>query len=280
MKRKKPGKTVSLLMVLLIYILAFLVGFWGVMELKIPSPLWQMAYANLMAAVVIYFFSKFMDNSSLFTPFWSIAPILTAFYWLLPNLFMKTISFYQWVGIALILFWGLRLTLHWMLRWEGFRQEDWRFQALRKQTRHWYWTFSLVAIHLLPSALVFLATLPLYFVFERPPTVPVTGIWVVAVFIMVLGVGLETVADFQLLKFNGNTSNRNKLLRSGVWAKLSHPNYVGEMLFWWGIYLYAISFYLPLWRLFLGPTLITFTFYFILIPWMDKHLENRKNDGK
>ena len=43
MKRKKINKPLSLLIVFLIYALAFMVAFWGVLELKIPSPLWQMA---------------------------------------------------------------------------------------------------------------------------------------------------------------------------------------------------------------------------------------------
>ncbi len=276
MKRRKLNKPLSLIVVLLIYALAFMVGFWSVLELKIPSPLWQMAYANLIATVIIYFFSKFMDNSSVYDPYWSIAPILTVFYWLLPNFYMKTVSVYQWTGLALVFVWGLRLTLNWMLRWKGMDDEDWRYREIREKTKHWYWPASLLGIHLMPTVIIFLGILPLYFVFASPQAVPSIGLWVLSVVILLAAIVLEAVADFQLLKFKGNLKNKKKLLQSGIWKKIPHPNYVGEMLFWWGIYLYAISFSSELWRLFLGPGLITLLFLFVSIPWMDKHLKKLK----
>ncbi len=261
-------------MVLLIYALAYMVSFWAVMELKIPSPLWQAAYANLIATVVVYFFSKFMDNASLYGPYWGLTPILLTFYWLLPDFFLETVSVYQWILFGLVFVWGLRLTLNWLLRWNGFSDEDWRYVLLRKKSGHWYWPVSLVGTHLLPSVLIFLGILPVYFISGHPGK-PQTGWFVAALVILVFSIVLEAVADFQLLKFRGNPRNKNKILRNGVWGRVQYPNYTGEILFWWGIYLYAISFRLELWRLFLGPALITFLFLVVSIPLMDKHLKER-----
>ncbi len=280
MKRKKINKPVSLLVVALIYALAFMAAFWSVLELKIPSPLWQMAYANLIATVIIYFFSKFTDNSSLYDPYWSIAPILLSFYWMLPNIFMKTVSIYQWVGLGLVFVWGLRLTLNWMLRWKGFQDEDWRYVAIRRKTKNWYWPVSLIGIHLMPTVMIFLGMLPLYFVFGKSQAVPATGPWVLSVAIIVIAIVLEATADFQLLKFKGNPKNNNKLLQSGIWKKIPHPNYVGEILFWWGIYFFAVSFSRELLRLFLGPGLITLLLLFVSMPWMDKKLREKVRSQK
>ncbi len=279
MKRKKINKPVSLLIVVLIYALAFMVAFWGVMELKIPSPLWQMAYANLIATVIIYFFSKFTDNSSLFDPYWSVAPIMTTFYWLLPSIFMGSVSVYQWIIFGLIFVWGLRLTLNWILRWKGFQDEDWRYVAIRNKTKNWYWPVSLVGIHLLPTTLIFLGMLPLYFVF-RTHQEPQIWLFVIAALLLVVAISMESVADFQLLKFRDSDRNENKLLRTGLWKKMRHPNYTGEILFWWGLFLSAIAFYPVLWRLFLGPGLITILFFFISIPVMDKRLSKKRQKEK
>jgi steroid 5-alpha reductase family enzyme len=275
MKRKKLNKPLSLFVLLLIYALAFMVGFWSVLELKITSPLWQMVYANLIATLIIYFFSKLMDNSSVYDPYWSVAPVVTTFFWLLPQIFTKSVSVYQWIGLALVFIWGFRLTLNWMLRWKGFQDEDWRYVAIRNKTKNWYWPVSLLGIHLFPTLLVFLGILPLYFVFSHNQT-PHLALFYVAVVIIVIAIGLESVADFQLLKFRDTGKNKNKRLRSGLWKTFSHPNYTGEILFWWGVYLYAVAFYLPLWRLFLGPGLITILFYFVSIPMMDAHLNNKR----
>ncbi len=277
MKRKKINKPLSLLIVALIYVLAFMVAFWGVLELKIPSPLWQMAYANLIATVIIYFFSKFMDNSSLYDPYWSVAPIMTSFYWMFPAFLMGRVSVYQWLIFALILIWGLRLTLNWMLRWKGFQDEDWRYVAIRNKTKNWYWPVSLVGIHLMPTVLIFIGMLPLYFVFSYH-TEPRIWLFVPAVLVLIIAIGMESIADFQLLKFKD--ANKNTLLRTGLWGIMRHPNYVGEILFWWGIYLYAIAFFPILWRLFLGPGLITILFYFVSIPMMNNRLKEKRGKGK
>ena len=279
MKRKKINKPVSLFIVVLVYALAFMVGFWGVLELKIPSPLWQMAYANLIATVIIYFFSKFTDNSSLYDPYWSIAPIMTTFYWLLPSIFMGTVSTYQWIILGLIFIWGLRLTLNWLLRWKGFQDEDWRYVAIREKTGHWYWPVSLVGIHLMPTVLIFLGILPLYFVFRNHQE-PRIWLFLLAVLVLVVAIGMESVADFQLLKFRSSNHKKNARLRTGLWGKMSHPNYTGEILFWWGLFLAAIAFYPVLWRLFLGPGLISILFYFVSIPMMDKRLEGKVGEIK
>ncbi len=278
MKRRKLNKPLSLFMVLLIYALAYMVSFWAVMELKIPSPLWQAAYANLIATVVVYFFSKFMDNSSLYDPYWSFTPVLITFYWLLPGFFTGTVSVYQWIIFGLVFVWGLRLTLNWVLRWKGFSDEDWRYVLLREKTKHWYWPVSLVGVHLLPSVMIFLGILPVYFISGRLGE-PQTMWFVAALVILVFAIVLEATADFQLLKFRGDPRNKNKILKQGVWGRMQYPNYTGEILFWWGIYLYAMAFRFELWRLFLGPALITFLFLLISIPLMDKHLKE-KTEGK
>ncbi len=275
MKLKKINKPLSLLLAALIYALAFMVSFWSVLELKIPSPLWQMAIANIEATVIIFFFSKFVDNSGLYDPYWSMAPIMTVFYWLLPSIFLKNVSVYQWLVFAIVLIWGLRLTLNWVLRWQGFRNEDWRYVAIRTKTKNWYWPVSLLGIHLLPTVLIFIGILPLFFVFNYHQN-PRLWLLIPAVLILVVAVGMEAVADFQLLKFKNAKKNRNKLLHNGLWKIMRHPNYAGEMLFWWGIYLYAIAFFPVLWRLFLGPGMITILFYFVSIPIMNKRLQEKQ----
>lgn len=275
MKLRKTNKPLSLLLLVLIYALAFMVSFRSVLELKISSPLWQMAIANLGATVIIFFFSRLVGNSGLYGPYWSVAPIMIAFYWLLPSIFMENVSVYQWLVFAIILIWGLRLTLNWILRWQGLQDEDWRYVAIRNKTKSWYWPMSLLGIHLLPSVLIFLGMLPLFFVFNYHQS-PRLWLLIPAVLILVVAVGMEAVADFQLLKFKNTEKAENQLLRNGLWKIMRHPNYMGEMLFWWGIYFCAIAFFPVLWRLFLGPGLITILFYFVSIPVMDKRLQNKQ----
>jgi steroid 5-alpha reductase family enzyme len=67
----------------------------------------------------------------------------------------------------------------------------------------------------------------------------------------------ELLADYQLVRFQKNPANKGRVLTSGVWRYSRHPNYFGEMMLWWGMWLIALS--LPgSWWTVLGPLTITF----------------------
>lgn len=60
------------------------------------------------------------------------------------------------------------------------------------------------------------------------------GIWC-------LGFLIESVADLQLYLFKNNEKNKGQIMKYGLWKYSRHPNYFGEALVWWGIYLFVSS---------------------------------------
>ena len=71
-----------------------------------------------------------------------------------------------------------------------------------------------------------------------------------------MGFLLESISDFQLVRFKANPENKGKVLNSGFWAYSRHPNYFGETLIWWGIFL--IAFATPnSWWTFISPLVIS-----------------------
>ena len=56
-----------------------------------------------------------------------------------------------------------------------------------------------------------------------------------------LGFLLETIADHQKLTFKGNSANEDKFIQSGLWSLSRHPNYLGEITLWWGLYISAVT---------------------------------------
>ncbi len=54
------------------------------------------------------------------------------------------------------------------------------------------------------------------------------------------GFGLEVVADAQKTRFNANPANQGKFIQTGLWSRSRHPNYVGEMILWFGIALITL----------------------------------------
>jgi len=275
MKLSHLNKFTSLVLVLVIYVLAVLVGLFAALQTHLHSALWQMALANIVATLLVFLFSTLTKNASIYDPYWSLIPILTVFYWFRPLLVFHGATVYHWIVIALVAVWGIRLTINWILRWKGIKDEDWRYTQLREKTKKWFPMANLWGIHLMPTILTFLGSLPLYFFYDvySKPNVP---LFVMAALITFSAIIIETVADYQLRQFRNQAHVKNKMLNSGLWRSFKHPNYLGEVVFWWGIYLFGLSINTAYWRLFLGPVAITFLFVFVSIPMMDQHLQHKK----
>jgi steroid 5-alpha reductase family enzyme len=176
--------------------------------------------------------------------------------------------------LAVVCLWGVRLTANQLARWRGLGDEDFRYRELRARSGRWYWPLSLVGIHVLPTAWVFLGLLAAFPALAGPGG----GLRVLdAVAAVVAGgaVVLETVADWQLRRFQRLRGDPGAVLVSGLWARSRHPNYLGEILFWWGIFLSGVA-AAPGWAwAVVGPLAITLLFVRVSVPWMDRRMAAR-----
>lgn len=84
------------------------------------------------------------------------------------------------------------------------------------------------------------------------------GHWVqwLGLLIWAFGFLWEAISDLQLARFKANPSNRGKLMRTGLWRYSRHPNYFGEIVLWWGIFLIALPWERGYWCLF-SPVIVT-----------------------
>ncbi|MBS1110407.1 MAG: hypothetical protein H6Q88_2399, partial [Anaeromyxobacteraceae bacterium] len=57
----------------------------------------------------------------------------------------------------------------------------------------------------------------------------------------------------------------------GLWAWCRHPNYLGEMGFWWGLWILGFA-ARPGWWTLVGPLSITVLFVFISVPRKDRRM--------
>jgi steroid 5-alpha reductase family enzyme len=224
------------------------------------------AAADLAATLVVFGFSVGHDNSSLYDPYWSVIPLPVAIYWAA----VGEPGLRQVLLLVLVALWGARLTANWAARWRGIRDEDFRYQEIRGRTGRFYWPASFVSIHLLPTIWVFLGLLPLYPALVRPS--PMTALGFVALMVTAAAIAIETIADRQLRAFLRSRRDPEAVLDKGLWGYCRHPNYLGEVLFWWGLYLYGLAAE-PAWAWSaVGPLSITLLFVFISVPWMDRRL--------
>ena len=214
-------------------------------------------------------------NSSLYDPYWSVGPIAIALFLLLVPAAGEADLSRQVLVFVLVALWGLRLTWNWARGWQGLGHEDWRYVDLRGRFGRAYWPGSLAAIHLMPTVLVFLGCLSLYPALVGSPR-GLGALDLVAFAVTLAAVVIESAADAQLHAFRAAKPEPGAVLSTGLWALSRHPNYFGEVLFWWGLYLFALAADPGWWPAVVGPVAITLLFAFVSIPMIERRMLSRR----
>lgn len=233
------------------------------------NPLVAAAVADLAATIVVFVFSLALRNSSLYDPYWSVAPPLLVLYW-----WLQSAAGFQplaWLAFVLICLWAVRLTANWARGWQGLMDEDWRYRRLQGQLGPWYWPVSFLGIHLLPTAVVFVGVLPVFALLQSQREVD----WALALLAIVIGtsaVALEAQADRQLRRFRELRTSPEQLLTTGVWGWCRHPNYLGELGFWLSLGLLARAAGVSWWLSGVGFLVMLGLFVIVSIPMIEKKL--------
>ena len=267
------SKTKSLWIVAGIYAATIIAGGFLTVYLENSGDLLaKLFFIDVILTVLVFIFSFRFGNSSIYDPYWSVIPFAMLLYW----------WYYSGVGATtpqvmltflVVSIWSSRLTYNWVRRWRGLQDEDWRYVRFKQQTGKWYLMVNFLGIHMFPTIVVFVAAVPLYYLLTFPH--PLTWINYIGVVISFLGIWVEWLADYQLHAFKYKQHNPIAVMRFGIWRYLRHPNYLGEIMFWLGLAIMAVSPYTT-WHLFVGPLLMFVLFVFISIPMMEKHLLTTK----
>ncbi len=261
-----------------VYLAALLAGLavgWLAWELE---PLWMILAADLAATLVVFVFSRIFGNTSLYDPYWSLAPPVIVLAWLLhpeaPG---------EWLRGGVILFlvslWSARLTWNCLRRWKSLDQEDWRYVLLKERFGGGAASFAvdLAALHLLPTLFVWLALTPVWAAVMRAEA-GLGVLDILAALVTFGAIGLEHVADQQLWRFRRGAGQAGRRCREGLWRYLRYPNYAGEQLFWCGLFLFCLAGAPGWWVTIIGPAAMVGLFQFGSIPLMKTRLRERGRD--
>ena len=171
--------------------------------------------------------------------------------------------------------WGLRLSAY--LTWRNWgKGEDPRYGLWREKSGKHFWIVSLFKVFLLQSMFLWAISISIqYGVASKKPEM-FTWLDVCGLMLWVFGFVFETVGDWQLAAFKSNPANKGKVMDRGLWAYTRHPNYFGECLIWWGIFIIALSAPGSWWTV-LSPLIITTVLLKMTgIPLTEKSLMNRR----
>ncbi|HVU01121.1 MAG TPA: DUF1295 domain-containing protein [Polyangiaceae bacterium] len=254
------------------YATALAVAVFGALPLSGRHPLWVAAAADALATVVVFGWSRAFDNSSLYDPYWSVAPPFLLAYFTSTGA-IPVGAPRLWLGSAVVSAWAVRLTVNCLRRWEGFGHEDFRYVDLRQKHGRLYWGVSFLGIHLFPTVLVFLGSVPLFWVGTSSVAPSVLDFAGAAVAFFATWV--EARADAELRRFVTSPREPGAILSSGLWKNSRHPNYFGEIAFWWGVWLLGLGAGAPAWSV-AGAVAITLLFVFVSVPMMDARMLARR----
>lgn len=265
------GKTTGLMINALVYTAAFALA--SIPFFLVRNLLLAELFFTVAATAVIYIVSLFLADTSLYDPYWSVAPPVM--------LLLAMVRDHLWNRNGMLLFlavmlWALRLTWNWIRTYRGVGHEDWRYAKFRKTLKKLpFELLNFFGFMLMPTVVTYAGLVGALYVIQdnREPVV----IWP-GVAVMLLGVALEHMADKSLHVFLDQHAGSMRTCREGIWRYSRHPNYLGEMLFWTGIFVAYYAVYMDRWQRGLGFLLIIGVFVFASIPLMEAHnLERRKD---
>ena len=257
----------SFVKIFFVYAVALGAGVMTYFALPLDSWL-SLLIADVVATVVVFLYSVLFNNASVYDPYWSVQPIVIVAFACIGKPFSLTWLF-PLIAVGL---WGLRLTANWAYTFKGMQHQDWRYTDLKNKTGAFYPFVNFFGIHMVPTLIVYACVMPVFMVIQagvafNPWSIPFFAV-------SILAATWQGIADCQMHKFRKNGTGG--FIRVGLWKYSRHPNYLGEIMMWWGIAGYAVMLMPSAWYLLVGATLNTLLFLFISIPMADKRQSKKE----
>lgn len=231
------------------------------------SLLLQSALIILICMTILFLVATKIRNNSIIDIFWGPGFLIISLFSLLTA---DQITAKKIILLCMVALWSLRLSGHIFLRNKG-RGEDFRYLEWRKQWKYFYLR-SYLQVFILQGAIMIIVASPLILVIssasEHIGILELSGI-----VLFISGFLIESIADYQLKKFKASGSS-GKLMTSGLWQFSRHPNYFGEAVLWWGIWLMAIPEIDGLFSI-ISPVIITLLLRYVSgVPLLEKKQES------
>ena len=266
----RSNRAIGLVIILLSYVAAIAVGL-AVFRRLAFDPWLSILLADIAATLVIWVSSIIFDNATVYDPYWSVQPIVIL------GLLLFRVGLFDTASVLLFLvvcIWGVRLTANWIFTFSGLNRQDWRYDLIKSKTGKLFPLASLFGIQLLPTLIVYFCILPaIVFITESDAFNYLT---VIGLLVSLAGLTLEAIADHQMHEFKKVNHDRALIIREGLWRYSRHPNYLGELMMWWGVFVVLLSARPDGWSLGIGALLNTALFLFISIPMAEGNMARYK----
>lgn len=214
----------------------------------------------LLSAVVVFIYmtlfyirAQKLKNNSIVDVAWGLGFVVLA---ILTLITAESMASRQLVITALVVIWGLRLAWHIGRRNAG-KPEDFRYAEMRRRWGDRAAITGFFKIFMLQGLLMYLIGYPLILLNMRLNSGWSFLDWV-GLLMWICGFYFQVVGDYQLRQYvRYEKKGANDIMMRGLWRYTRHPNYFGEALMWWGIYVIVLNVHSG-WLAIFSPILITF----------------------
>lgn len=258
--KREIGRGLSFIIVAAVYVLVA-ICVCSVYTLIEGRQLFRLFAADVAATVLVFVFSCLLGNASVYDPYWSVLPIMV----LAPMTLVSTCTSKTILFLA-VAFWGIRLTSNWAYTFHGLGYQDWRYTQLKAKAGKLYPVVNLTGIHMFPTIVVFLCLIPAITVMSEAPQY--RPLCLIGILICFCAVVLQLISDVQMQEYRKEKAT--PFMETGLWKYSMHPNYLGEILMWWGVAIYAVILLGFRWYLIVGAIVNNLMFLFISIPMADR----------
>lgn len=172
-----------------------------------------------------------------------------------------------------IIAWGVRLGGYLLARIIKIGK-DARFDDKRDDV------MKFLAFWVLQAITVWVVMLPAIVFLSADRAYSLSWVSILGIILWVLGFTVEFVADAQKYAFKNNPANAGRWIDTGLWKFSRHPNYFGETVLWWGLFLFVLpSLEGLLYLVVIGPVFITALLLFVSgIPLLEKSADKKYGD--
>ncbi len=225
-------------------------------------------YITIIYFSLFFIVATIIRNNSIVDIGWGFGFVLTS--WILFFVY-QNFNITSFIVNIMVSLWGLRLFYH-ILRRNIFESEDFRYANWRKAWGKWVIPRAFLQVFMLQGILQYgIGSVSFYI---NSNDIEFQYISIIGIVVWLIGYYFQVVGDNQLKNYIKLPNPKDPLLKTGLWEKTRHPNYFGESVMWFGIFIFGALNMVPLY-LVISPLIITCVLYFISTPLLEEKMKTR-----
>lgn len=173
---------------------------------------------------------------------------------------------------SLIFLWAISRSIYLYLRYQ--KRADPSFLKWQESWGRLHFLATFVWVVILQGTLMLVMSFPSVMVNQSDTGYQLNQLDIIGLIIWLVGFSFQTVGDYQLYRFLKNPNNSEKIMDQGLWKYSRHPDFLGEIAMWWGIYMITLSCFDGFWTI-IAPLTITILLRFVTgIPCAERIFKN------